>query len=449
MESSCSVGPTAKQQRLAQMFDNEQYTDCVICVGLNGTEETFRANKTLLARCSVVFGKMFFEQQMRESGGEVRIADCSVGAFKQLLRCSYDLPPELSEDNFVEVFQIARKYEVEELLMAAREWMALVVTCPSAAIRALDSAEAFAGSTVEEELAEVIEGCLRTVTFHGEAVLDDDALLDCGLPTMLRLLRQECFRCDEERLWLTLVRWAERQPQKDALRMLVPYLRFNVMSPEFFVDRVVPEGVLDDTQVVELLCARITRRCAPSFSSADMPRCGIMGAFWENTRAVQESFECTNQGCTVSRNNYPHWKRVLGRWNCDDKMHRSLSARANATFSVRIESLVTQKGRYSGDVNLGVAQPDIQPDDHAETRNFSVQAWVFSCRDGALLAPNRTLKQRLAPAGDGDVLRFDLRGNKLYLYRNDEHLGLAFDDISGPVVPVVEMNLSGSKVTLC
>jgi len=164
---------------------------------------------------------------------------------------------------------------------------------------------------------------------------------------------------------------------------------------------------------------------------------------------VQESFECTNQGCTVSRNNYPHWKRVLGRWDCDDKVLRSLGTLANATFSVRVEQLVTQKGRYTGDVHLGVAQPHIAPDDHSETRDARVPAWVCCCRDGTLLVPNQALDARVPPIVDGDVLRFELRGNKMFLYKNDEHLGMIFDDISGPVVPVAEMNLSGSRVTLC
>lgn len=442
-------GTSSKQRRLAEMFGNDYYTDCVVYAGPSGAEELFRANKTLLARSSVVFGKMLFEQPMQErGGGEIRIADCSGAAFRQLLRCCYDLTPEISEENFVEVFQLARKYDVEELFQSVREWMAAAVASPEWALRALDRAEAYSGSVVEEELAEVLEACLRTVSCHGEALLEDASMLGCSMSTMLRLLRQECFRCDEERLWLSLVRWAEKQ-SPDALRTVVPYVRFNVMSPEFFVDRVVPAGVLDDKQVVELLSARVTRRTPPSFPSADMPRCGIVGAFWENSWTVQESFECTNQGCTVSRNNYPHWKRALGRWNCDDKMHRSLGSRANATFSVRVDAIVTQKGRYIGDVHLGVAQPHIAPDDHSEIRNASVPAWVYCCRDGCLLAPNQALLTRLAPINDGDILRFELRGHNLYVYRNDEDLGLAFTDINGPVVPVVEMNLSGSRVTLC
>lgn len=439
---------SAKQQRLVQMFGDERYTDCVIHAGAEGAVEIFRANRTLLARCSMVFGKMLFEQTMRERDGEIHIADCNGSAFRQLLRCSHDLEPEITEANFVEVFQLARKYDVEELLQAARDWMAIASTTPAAALRALDAAECHAGSTVEEELAEVLNCCLQTVLSNGEALLDDSAFLECALPTMLRLLQQECFCCDEERLWLSLTRWVQRQPE-GALRSVVPHVRFNVMSPEFFVDKVVPTAVLDDQQVVELLSARVTRRSTPSFPNADMPRCGIVGACWENSRTVLESFECTNQNCTVSRNNYPHWKRALGRWNCDDKMHRGLAARVNATFSVRIEVLVTQKGRYAGDVHIGVAQPHIAQDDHSETRNASVPAWVYCCRDGALLAPNQALEMRVAPIGDGDVMRFELRGSKLYLYRNDEHMGLAFDDVSGPVVPVVEMNLSGSRVTLC
>lgn len=438
---------SSKMEALAQMFGDERYTDCVVHAGPSDAVETFSANRTLLARCSPVFGKMLFEQRLIERNGEIFIEDCGGSAFRQLIRCSHDLEAEVSETNFVEVFQLARKYDVDELLQATRKWMDEAAACPVAALKALNAAERYIGSTVEEELAAVLENCLQTVLSHGEALLEDDSFLSCSLPTMLRLLQQECFCCDEEHLWLALARWAPKHAD-GSLKEVLPYVRFNVMSPEFFVDSVVPMSILDDGQVVELLSARATRRLAASFMNADMPRYGILGACWENSRTVQESFECSNQGRTVSRNNYPHWKRALGRWNCNDKMHQSTATRVRATFSICIDQLVTQKGRYAGDVHVGVAQPNTPSDDHAETRNATVPAWVYCCGTGALLGPNRVLNTRFAPVTDGDTLRLELRGNKLYMHKNDEHMGLAFDDVDGPVVPVVEMNLSGSKVTL-
>eukprot|EP00927_Polykrikos_kofoidii_P065575 TRINITY_DN61311_c0_g1_i1.p1 TRINITY_DN61311_c0_g1~~TRINITY_DN61311_c0_g1_i1.p1 ORF type:complete len:472 (-),score=75.17 TRINITY_DN61311_c0_g1_i1:276-1691(-) len=440
---------SSKQLRLAQMWDDERYSDCIVRVGPPGEEETFRANRTLLARCSEVFGKMLFEQAMlEERDSEVHISDCSTVAFTQMLRCSHDLDPEITEKNFVEVFQLARKYNVAELFDAVTYWMADAASSPTTALRALDAAGGLSGSTIEEEVADMLDNCIQTVVSNFEALLEDTAFLSCTTTTMARLLCQEFLCCEEEHLWLSLLRWSEHQPEGN-LKLLTKHLRFNVMSPEFFVDRVVPVAVLEDKEVVELLCARATGRSSGIFQDADVPRCGIVGACWKCSRSMAECFEISNGGCTVARNNYPYWKRALGRWNCDDRMQRGLLARCHASFSIRIDHLVTQKGRYTGDILLGVARPDIAPDDHSETRNNAVPAWVYSCRDGTLIAPHCIAPKRMTPATDGDLLRFELRCGKLFVSRNGESLGMAFDDVCGPVVPVVEMNLALSKVTLC
>merc|ERR1711988_1323153 len=57
-----------------------------------------------------------------------------------------------------------------------------------------------------------------------------------------------------------------------AMREILPHIRFNTMSPDFFVDKVVPSGVLNKKEIVELLSARTTGRPAPRFPEANLPR---------------------------------------------------------------------------------------------------------------------------------------------------------------------------------
>mmetsp|Transcript_89852 Transcript_89852/g.253395 ORF Transcript_89852/g.253395 Transcript_89852/m.253395 type:complete len:458 (+) Transcript_89852:96-1469(+) len=441
----------SKKERLANMYNDEKYSDCLVRVGPVGCEESFRANRTLLARCSEVFGKMFFEQCMQEErDAEVHIADCSGVAFRALLQCAHDLEPVVDDKNFVEVFQLGRKYEVEELMVAVQRWMDEASSIPTMALRALDAAESLSESIVEEEVAEMLAACINTVVSNGEELLDDDAFLSCTPWTLRRLLQQERFRCDEEHLWMSLVKWGKLQAEGEgSLRALTPFVRFNLMSPEFFVDNVVSAGILEDTQVVSLLSARATGREAVGFHDVDIPRCGIFGAQWRRSTLATENFELSNRCCTLSRTNYPHWKRALGRWNCDDFMQQRLLTRCNASFSVRIDNLVTQKGRYSGDILLGVARQDVPQEEFSDTRNNAAPAWVYSCSDGALVAPCYRPTIRMTPSVVGDVLRFELRAGMLFIFRNGEPMGCAFEDIAAQVFPVVEMNLAGSRVTLC
>eukprot|EP00927_Polykrikos_kofoidii_P045798 TRINITY_DN39920_c0_g1_i1.p1 TRINITY_DN39920_c0_g1~~TRINITY_DN39920_c0_g1_i1.p1 ORF type:complete len:465 (+),score=83.28 TRINITY_DN39920_c0_g1_i1:46-1440(+) len=299
-----SVQPrSAKEHVLAKMYaDVEKFADITVQIGgdtENSTSEatTFRANRTLLARCSEVLASDLFDQRSGdwERDSVIHLRDCSVAAFEELLRCAHDIEPDVTEDNFLEVFQLARKYEVEELLCAVVDYLLEAAASPAGALRVLEAAQrdnALAGLTLtapagadagsggedgsgaispEQELVQLLHRCLDTVAWHFESLLDSGALVDCSSATVALLTRQEHLCCDEERLWTELLRWSERQ-ELGALRDLAPHIRFNTMSSDFFVDRVVPSGALDSKEVVDLLSARTTGRPARSFPEADIPR---------------------------------------------------------------------------------------------------------------------------------------------------------------------------------
>lgn len=271
LQASASSSRETKESRLAKMFNDEKFSDCVVQVGpVDGTKETFRVNRTVLARCSEVFGKMFFEDERRE---EVQIDDFSVPAFKELVRCAYDLIPEIHEENFAEVLRIARAYEVHELIEAVEDWMAAAELSPRLALRALDGAlNAESRSGIENDLDELIEICLNVVANNFENLLDHGVLKGCSPKALITLVQRDNLCCDEESLWLALVAWDEIHQKPGVLQSLAPYLRYNVMRPAFFVDSVVPVGVLQPNEVVELLSSRTTRRPAASFPCAHIPR---------------------------------------------------------------------------------------------------------------------------------------------------------------------------------
>eukprot|EP00928_Gymnodinium_smaydae_P039307 TRINITY_DN26871_c0_g2_i2.p1 TRINITY_DN26871_c0_g2~~TRINITY_DN26871_c0_g2_i2.p1 ORF type:complete len:383 (+),score=85.49 TRINITY_DN26871_c0_g2_i2:206-1354(+) len=227
-----------------------------------------------------------------ERTAELHIQDASGRAFLELLRCAHDLEPEISEENFIDVFRVARKFDVQELHEAIALWMLEATRFPPLALRALDAAHARERGAAEgsekvvdeEELEEMLEACLHTVTLHFESLLEERALEGISARTLELLVRRSDLNCDEERLWLALVAWEERnktpvaEGEDSVLRRLAPYLRFNVMSPEFFVDRVVPSGILEPAQVVGLLSARATARPAAGFPEAHLQRGAVLRA---------------------------------------------------------------------------------------------------------------------------------------------------------------------------
>jgi hypothetical protein len=269
------------------MFGNDLYADCTVHVGLAESAESFRANRMLLARCSDVFAKLLFEQQTAESCVELHIQDCSSVAFRELLRSAHDLGPSISAQNFVDVFHLARAYEVEDLREAVSDWMLEALVDPAMALRALDAAQAKGiGPASDLEctsgddisvLAPMLHDCLQTAALHCEDLLRTGDVIGCTVPTVSLLLQQDGLACDEEHLWMSLLQWAGQladQSNIERLKSVTAFVRFNVMSSEFFVDHVVPSGALSQAEVVELLGARATGRPSRTFPDAHVHRRG-------------------------------------------------------------------------------------------------------------------------------------------------------------------------------
>jgi hypothetical protein len=234
------------------------------------TEEIFRVNKTVLARCSDVLGDLLFLSKPQAHESDSMELEGTGVAFQELLRVAHDLEPEINDVNFVDVFRMAQKYEVYDLLDAVDVWMVKTAVSPFPALRAMDNA-IMRVSENEEVLNQMVGACLKTVTMNLDTLIDADALLECSPTTLKVLVLQDYLRCDEEKFLLALIEWGKLN-SKEVLQMIAPHLRYGVMSPEFFVDTVVPAGILQPGEVVELLSARTTSRPAKGFPNAHMPR---------------------------------------------------------------------------------------------------------------------------------------------------------------------------------
>lgn len=248
-----------KRRRLEGMLQDERYADCSVLVGQGDDTETFRVNRFALAQCSDVFGKMLFETPMRERSGEVTLRDTTPAAFREFLRCAHGLTPVISADNFVEVVKFAHMFVVPDLLELGDTWAKDVVSSPAKALELLDGAEAFIDSAIEENIGNILRECRDMLLARIEEVFTEKAFLNCGSPILQRLLAADELACDEEQLWSALVKRSMKNPDKP-LKEMVRLVRFNVMSPAFFVDEVIPTGALEPALAIEILSSFATKR---------------------------------------------------------------------------------------------------------------------------------------------------------------------------------------------
>ncbi|CAK5077516.1 unnamed protein product [Meloidogyne enterolobii] len=105
------------------MFKEGILTDCVIEIG----NESINTHRFILAKNSVVFQKMFEQMGMTEAqNGKIKIVDSSPECFKAMLEYFYsgEIDKKTIEKYSEDLFSIAHKYEVKQLMQICENYMA-------------------------------------------------------------------------------------------------------------------------------------------------------------------------------------------------------------------------------------------------------------------------------------------------------------------------------------
>lgn len=96
---------------LAQLFDNQTFTDCVLTCG----GRDFNVHKAILAARSPVFAAMF-EHKMRESQSDrVDVADVDAEVMREMLRFMYTGQAPNLERMADDLLAAADKYQLDRL----------------------------------------------------------------------------------------------------------------------------------------------------------------------------------------------------------------------------------------------------------------------------------------------------------------------------------------------
>ncbi|KAL7080565.1 hypothetical protein ACQ4LE_000292 [Meloidogyne hapla] len=124
------------QNLFKNMLNQGTLSDCVIKIG----NENIKAHRCILAQNSKVFLKMFEQNGMVEAqDGEIKIVDCSPEPFRAMLEYFYcgEIEKSIFENLVEELFIIAHKYEVENLLEICEQFMTLKIDDSSFSKRCL------------------------------------------------------------------------------------------------------------------------------------------------------------------------------------------------------------------------------------------------------------------------------------------------------------------------
>lgn len=118
------------QKSIKNMFKQGTFSDCVIEIG----DDKINAHRCILAQNSQVFFRMFEQKGMVEAQkGVVKIVDASPECFRLMLEYFYsgELDKTIFEKHVEDLFAIAHKYEVVELIEKCDCFMALKIDAES------------------------------------------------------------------------------------------------------------------------------------------------------------------------------------------------------------------------------------------------------------------------------------------------------------------------------
>ncbi|ODM94464.1 BTB/POZ domain-containing protein 2 [Orchesella cincta] len=236
---------------LMSMFENHYNSDVTFVVG-DSKEKVF-AHKFVLALWSCVFEQMF---QAKDDDEPIEITSTSASGFRSFLKVLYTENFDVSVEQVMSVFFIAKHYDVAFL---GEKCVALLKSSvgDNTAVSIYQAAKVLN----DDSLADI---AWSYILRRGFAVVKELDFLNITYPNMCTLLEQDDLNVGETELFQCVLRWASQQCDKDnipkipenlrhVLKKAITLIRFPLMSVKDFSLHVAPTELLSDKEMVGVL----------------------------------------------------------------------------------------------------------------------------------------------------------------------------------------------------
>lgn len=201
--------------------------------------EKVPAHKSILSSTSPVFDAMFFGPHKQT--GDVKIVDSTPGAFKEFLQFFYLSSVKLSSENVPEVMYLGKEYLLNDCLNASTDFCEATLT--------LDNMCWGYELALLFDLDRLRKFCERKISENTNEIFQSSTFLCCESNLLRKILRFNCFKCDESVVFDGCIAWAKANCIKNGIdetnmmnvRMrlgdLFDEIRFGRMKIEHFYAR--------------------------------------------------------------------------------------------------------------------------------------------------------------------------------------------------------------------
>ncbi|XP_055534763.1 BTB/POZ domain-containing protein 6-like [Wyeomyia smithii] len=193
--------PGSNDQRVKFLVNSELLSDVSFTVGK--AETVIYAHRFPLATASDVFYQMFTEKPL--SGPVARepiaVPDVEPETFIEMLKFLYYDNPTISEDNLVELYYAANKYNLVRLKKLCHQFISIE---EASVMKVLTR-------NIPKGFAELNDACLTSISRNPLVVFRSSDFLELPLELVEQISRQNKLRCNDDQLLDALRKWCRYQ----------------------------------------------------------------------------------------------------------------------------------------------------------------------------------------------------------------------------------------------
>lgn len=240
-------------ERSRFMFNNELMSDVYFLVG-KSEKLRIPAHKFVMAISSPVFYAMFYGR-MAEKENEIKIGDCEVSSFLELLRYIYYDEANIDPTNVFGILYLAKKYILPFLAEKCVHFLEENIDYQNA-FTLLAQARYFCEPKLEEKCWEIIDR-------ETARVLSSDSFTEIDHETLLAVLTRDTLTVLEADLFKAIKRWAEAEcnrkilpptpeNKRGVLLSALNFIRFPVMTLREFSEDAAQSGILTSEETINI-----------------------------------------------------------------------------------------------------------------------------------------------------------------------------------------------------
>ncbi|XP_062610438.1 kelch-like protein 10 [Saccostrea cucullata] len=237
-------------RKLIEAFRDQRHCDVKLKLQDNFIID---AHKTVL-----ILGSKWFEARLGEKwnqpSGESNIINCNVHSSqhtKEMLEFLYTSEIHITLDNVEEIYQIADYYTVTELMEKCCLFLQQSIS-KNTVLKILNISH-------ENNITDIKNKGLEYLDKYIEEVLlsrTTEEFQEIPLGLLLNIVKRDSLCIHEELLFTHINLWIKKVQEEDipgTWRDISPFLRFGVMSMDFFLENVVNKGIIDNDLCVKIM----------------------------------------------------------------------------------------------------------------------------------------------------------------------------------------------------